>query len=66
MCDSEEKYFGKSVEITGEVQYVGEGSDPKDDPAFKIWEQTLRVLNEKKSNIVPQNKNLALDVINAT
>lgn len=49
MCD---EFFGKTLVITDEVEYIGEGEDPKDDPAFQIWEKALRVLNSENSNIL--------------
>lgn len=41
--------FGKTLEITGEVQYVGDGEDPKDNVGFQMWARTLKAVYEESN-----------------
>ena len=36
--------YGKEVILTGNVKYIGEGDDPAEDPAIKMYAQALKTL----------------------
>lgn len=35
-------YFGSTLEITGDVEYIGEGENPKDNPYFQAWSRAFK------------------------
>lgn len=37
-------YFGKILEITDDVKYIGDGEDPKDNIEFQIWEKSFKTV----------------------
>ena len=36
--------YGKEVILTGNVKYIGEGDDPAEDPAIKMYAQAWKAL----------------------
>jgi len=43
-------FFGEELIITGEVIYIGEGEDPKDNLGFQLWEKAFKEVYEKHEN----------------
>ncbi len=42
------KFYGKEIVITSEVQYIGEGENPKDNPGFILWKEALKRCHDQK------------------
>jgi len=44
---NDNEWLGKKITIQGDVQYIGDDEDPKDDPLFQCWEKSLKEFHQK-------------------
>lgn len=59
-------YFGAEVQITGEVQYIGEGEDPKDNVGFQIWAKAFKEVYGQPERLNPEDVKSVCDSLNTT
>jgi hypothetical protein len=41
-------FFGKKIILDSDVQYIGEGENPKDNIGFQVWEKNFIESNKYK------------------
>ena len=51
------EYFGKQIILTEEVQYIGNGEDPKDNIGFQIWLNALKKVHGQPERLSEKTVN---------
>lgn len=49
-------YFGSKLEITGQVQYIGEGEDPKNNIGFQAWAKAFKEVYGQPDRLNPEDQ----------
>jgi|GEM_PF-4320173 hypothetical protein len=49
---NDNEWFGKEIIITGDVQYIGDGEDPKDNQYMQAYAKALKEIYAEKKEVI--------------